>query len=57
MSRIKTKGNLLAELRIKKGLTVRDLNELSGVNIAVISKTENGKNSPNPRTAKKYVKH
>lgn len=56
MSKIKAKGNQLVEIRIKKGLTVRKLHELSGVNTAVINRTEKGMSSPNPKTAQRLCK-
>lgn len=53
MSKIMIKGNKLTEIRIKKGLNIRDLNKLCGVNTSILSRTENGKTTPSPKTAKK----
>lgn len=52
---IKPDSKKIRELRIKQGLSLRELSNIAGVNIAVISKLENGHSSPTPKTAKKIT--
>lgn len=52
MSKIRAKGKNLAEARIRKFLTVKELAEMTSVNVAIICRSENGKSSPNPKAAK-----
>jgi len=45
-----TIGEKIKQVRSQKGLTIRSLSELSGLNIATISHVENGKVKPNSIT-------
>jgi transcriptional regulator with XRE-family HTH domain len=49
-------GERLAELREQKALTLRDLEELSGVGADAISKIENGHRKPRPSTLRKLAR-
>ncbi|CCJ33059.1 helix-turn-helix domain-containing protein [Caloramator australicus] len=52
MNNIQVNVKRIKEIRIKKGWTIRDLGERAGINYAIVSKLENGKSSPRPKTAK-----
>src|SRR5215212_101066 len=49
-------GERLAELREQKALTLRDLEEASGVGADAISKIENGHRKPRPSTLRKLAR-
>ena len=49
-------GERLAELREQKALTLRDLEEISGVGADAISKIENGHRKPRPSTLRKLAR-
>jgi transcriptional regulator with XRE-family HTH domain len=49
-------GERLAELRERKALTLRDLEEASGVGADAISKIENGHRKPRPSTLRKLAR-
>jgi transcriptional regulator with XRE-family HTH domain len=49
-------GERLAELREQKALTLRDLEEVSGVGADAISKIENGHRKPRPSTLRKLAR-
>lgn len=50
-------ANRLKVLRVEKDLTIAQLSELSGVNVATISNIENDKQKASPRTLKKLAPH
>jgi transcriptional regulator with XRE-family HTH domain len=49
-------GERLAKLREKKALTLRDLEEASGIGADAISKIENGHRKPRPSTLRKLAR-
>lgn len=48
-------GETLQELRMSKGLSIKDLSELSGLTCASISRYENGLRSPTIETYNKIL--
>lgn len=49
---VKLNGTNVALYRIKKGLTLKALSELSGIDAGTINRLEKGKSNPRPRTVK-----
>jgi transcriptional regulator with XRE-family HTH domain len=54
MLTIKVKGNSgLTLTRIRKGMSMNELSKKAGLNVAAISRVENGSVTPRPKTAQK----
>jgi transcriptional regulator with XRE-family HTH domain len=51
----KTPGERLRDLRHERGLTMRQLSELSGIAISDICRLENGQSGLGPRRAKRLA--
>lgn len=49
---MKLNGEKIAVYRMKKGLTLKALAELSGIDSGTINRLEHGKASPRPRTVR-----
>lgn len=49
---MKLNGKKIAVYRMKKGLSLKALSELSGIDAGTINRLEHGKASPRPRTVK-----
>lgn len=49
---INTISEKIKHLRVKKGLSLRDLSQKTGIAFSTLSLIENGKTSPRPKTAK-----
>ncbi|EKD95364.1 MAG: hypothetical protein ACD_24C00509G0004 [uncultured bacterium] len=53
MVTIKIRNNMIQTMRIKKGLSLRNLANKAEINYVTISNLENGKTSPSPSTTLK----
>lgn len=52
MSVIRAKNKKITEERVRRGLSMRELSDLCGINYSTVSKIENKKQSPRPRIAR-----